>query len=64
MKKIRVVVGKDGSTQIRTEGFSGVECKEATKNLKKALGTVTKDSNTQEFYNESTVDQVNTNGNG
>jgi hypothetical protein len=62
MKKIKVVVSKEGETQISTEGFTGTACKDATKQLEKALGTVTKDSNTQEFYNESTVDQVNITG--
>ncbi len=62
MKKIKVIVDKEGNTEIKTFGFTGVECKEATKNLEKALGVVTKDSNTQEFYEEAVVDQVNTTG--
>ncbi len=62
MKKIKVVVDKEGRTEISTSGFSGTACKDVTKNLEKALGTVTKDTNTQEFYNEATVDQVNTTG--
>ena len=62
MKKIKIRVDKEGKTEIFTEGFTGQACKDATKQLEKALGTVTKDSNTQEFYNESTVDQVNITG--
>jgi hypothetical protein len=62
MKKITVHVDKEGGTKISTEGFTGTACKDATKQLEMALGVVTKDSNTQEFYNESTVDQANTTG--
>ncbi len=62
MKKIKVIVDKEGNTEIKAEGFTSTACKDATKQLEKALGVVTKDSNTQEFYNESTVDQVNTTG--
>ncbi len=64
MKKIKVHVDKEGKIKITTEGFGGVACKDATRELEKALGSVSKETLTDEFYNQSTVDQVNTNSNG
>ncbi len=64
MKKIIVHVDKEGSTKISTEGFTGTACKNATKQLEEALGIITKDEHTEEYYANSTVDQFNTNGNG
>lgn len=49
-KKIKVRIAKDGSTQISTEGFEGQACKDATKQLEAALGTVVEDKPTQEMY--------------
>jgi hypothetical protein len=64
MKKIKVHVSKEGDTKIETEGFTGTACKDATKLLEKALGVTTKETFTDDYYKQSTVDQVNTNGNG
>ncbi len=64
MKKIKVHVTKTGETTISTEGYTGQACKDATRELEKALGSVSKETLTEEFYNQSTVDQVTTNGNG
>lgn len=49
-KKIKVRVGPTGDTVISTEGFQGTACKDATKQLEAALGTVTGDKATQEMY--------------
>jgi hypothetical protein len=64
MKKIKVHVDKEGGTKIETEGFTGTACKDATKQLEKALGVASKEIFTNEYYKQNTVDQVNTNGNG
>jgi len=63
MKTIKVHVSKEGDTKIETQGFSGVACKEATKQLEKALGSVSNEKLTDDYYKTSTVDQMNTNGN-
>ncbi len=60
MKKIKVNVTKEGLITISTEGFVGQACKDATRELEKALGVVTKESLTDEFYNEGIVEQINT----
>ena len=64
MKKIKVHVDKEGGTKIETEGFTGTACKDATKELEEAIGVATKETFTDDYYKQSTVDQVNTNGNG
>ncbi len=49
MQKITIVF--DGrNVTIKTEGFGGGSCKQATADLEKDLGIKTKDTNTQEFY--------------
>lgn len=50
MKKIKVTVAPDGTTRIATEGFTGTACKDATRGLEKALGKVTSEKLTEEFY--------------
>lgn len=49
-KKITVRVNPKGEVQVATAGFEGTACKDATKQLEMALGTVTDDKPTQEMY--------------
>ena len=37
-KKIEITVRPDGSTSIKTTGFTGSSCREATRELERALG--------------------------
>lgn len=37
-KRIVVIVNKDGEVKIDAQGFSGVDCEKATRELEKALG--------------------------
>ncbi len=58
MQKITLTF--DGrNVTIKTEGFGGASCKQATADLEKDLGIKTKDSNTPEFYQatQATVKQ-------
>lgn len=50
MEEIIITVAPDGGVNITTKGFKGSSCKEATKELEKALGTVTKDTPTPEMH--------------
>ena len=51
MKKvIRVIVGPKGETKIETKGFSGGECREASRFLEQALGQPVNEQLTAEFY--------------
>jgi hypothetical protein len=47
---IEVVVSPTGQTTVQTKGYSGSECLHASSWLEKALGIVTTDQKTGEYY--------------
>jgi hypothetical protein len=49
-KTIEIVVGPKGETTVQTRGFSGAECRDASRSLEQALGTRTVEQLTAEFY--------------
>jgi hypothetical protein len=49
-KNIRLIVSPTGEARIETRGFSGPECREASKFLEQALGQPTSEKLTAEFY--------------
>ncbi len=49
MKTIMVVIEK-GKAQVRTEGFVGPACRDATAQLEKAMGMTVSDETTPEFH--------------
>lgn len=55
MKVIEIKIARDGDTTIKTFGYSGTECRDATKNIEKALGLVTKDEATADLYSPPTI---------
>ena len=58
MKKIIwVIVGPKGETRIETKGFTGSECREASKFLEQALGQPASEQLTAEFYQSQAGDQ-------
>ena len=58
MKKIiRVIVGPKGETRVETRGFSGGECREASRFLEQALGQPAREQLTPEFYGAQSADQ-------
>jgi hypothetical protein len=58
MKKIiRVIVGPRGETKIETTGFSGGECREASRFIEQALGQPVGEQLTPEFYGAQSADQ-------
>jgi hypothetical protein len=50
MKLIELIVAPDGQTRIETKGFVGSECRDASKFIEKALGTVVGEQLTAEFH--------------
>lgn len=52
-KQIIVEVSETGEITIRAVGFKGSSCQQATAALERALGKVTKDSKTPEYYQQS-----------
>lgn len=52
--KIEIIVRPDGSTQLETKGFTGSECREASRLIEQALGQQTGEQLTAEFYARQT----------
>ncbi len=49
-KRIILTIAPDGSPSLKTEGYSGSDCKRASKYLEDALGDVLTDKPTAESY--------------
>ena len=56
-KVIRVIVGPRGETRVETKGFSGGECREASRFLEQALGQPVSEQLTPEFYQAESAEQ-------
>ena len=50
MKTIEITVGPKGETTVRTAGFAGGECREASRFVEQALGRRTAETLTAEFH--------------
>ena len=50
MKTIEIIVSPEGSTRIATTGYTGSECREATRFLETALGVRAAETLTAEFH--------------
>jgi len=54
---MKAVVSPTGQTQVETKGFSGSECRNASRYIEEALGQHTGEKLTGEFYNHQDVEQ-------
>ena len=50
MKTIEITVSPKGETKIETRGFTGSECRDASRFVEQALGTHSAETLTAEFY--------------
>ena len=50
MKTIEITVSPKGETKVETRGFSGGECREASRFVEQALGTRTAEQLSPEFH--------------
>lgn len=50
MKQIIITITPEGDAEIKTTGFKGSACSLATREIERALGKVTKDTKTPDFY--------------
>ena len=58
MKKfIRIIVGPKGETRVETKGFTGGECREASRFIEQALGQPVGEQLTCEFYLSQPAEQ-------
>jgi hypothetical protein len=51
-KTIEITVSPEGTTSIKTSGFTGSSCKAATRELERALGVSGRESLLPEFYGQ------------
>jgi hypothetical protein len=51
-KKIEITVSPEGATSIKTSGFSGSSCKDATRDLEKALGVSGRETLQPEYFQQ------------
>ena len=49
-KTIQITVSPEGSVSIKTAGFTGSSCKDATRELERALGVASNETLTPEFH--------------
>ena len=54
---LEVIVSPQGETTVQTKGYAGADCLQASKFLEQALGVVTNDQKTSEFYQTETTQQ-------
>jgi len=52
MEEITIRIGKDGKVNLNVEGIKGTGCKDLTKAMEKALGTVEQTKATSEMYEQ------------
>ena len=55
---IEVTVSPIGEASVQTKGYAGSDCLQASKFLEQALGGVTSDRQTSEFFTSATTHQV------
>ena len=52
-----MTVSPEGATTIKTSGFTGSSCKDATRELERALGVSGRESLLPEFYGQTSTGQ-------
>jgi len=58
-KKIEITVSLEGAVSIKTSGFSGGSCKDATRDLERALGVAGRESLLPEYFQQASIgDQI------
>ena len=51
-KKIEITVSPEGAVSLKTTGFSGSSCKNATRELERALGVASTETLLPEFHQQ------------
>ena len=54
-KKIEITVSPEGVTSIKTTGFTGGSCKDATRDIERALGVSGRESLLPEYFNRTST---------
>jgi hypothetical protein len=56
-KTIEITVSPEGNVNIKTSGFTGGSCRDATREIERALGIAGKESLLPEFYGQTSTGQ-------
>ena len=62
-KTIEVTVSPEGAVSIKTAGFTGSSCRDATRDLERALGVAGKENLLPEFYGQTNTGEQLRQGN-
>jgi len=62
-KRIEITVSPEGATSIKTQGFTGGSCKDATRDLERALGVSGEESLLPEYYGKTSTGEQLRQGN-
>ena len=62
-KTIEITVSPEGATSIKTSGFTGSSCRDATRDLERALGVSGKESLLPEYYGKTSTGEQLRQGN-
>jgi hypothetical protein len=54
-KRIEITVSPEGATSIKTTGFTGSSCKDATRDLERALGVAGREHLQPEYFNQTST---------
>jgi Protein of unknown function (DUF2997) len=57
VKTIEITISPKGESKVETKGFSGGECREASRFVEQALGQRTAETLTTEFYQDQQAAQ-------
>ena len=62
-KTIQITVSPEGTVNIKTSGFTGSSCKDATRDIERALGVSGRESLLPEFYGQTSAGEQVQQGN-
>ena len=54
-KTIQITVSPEGAVSIKTSGFAGGSCRDATRDLERALGVAGRETLLPEFYGQTST---------
>jgi hypothetical protein len=56
-KTIEITVSPEGAVNIKTAGFTGSSCRDATRDIERALGVAGREHLLPDFYNQTSAGQ-------
>ena len=62
-KRIEITVSSEGSVSIKTAGFTGSSCRDATRDLERALGVAGREHLLPEYFNQTSTGEQLRQGN-